>query len=69
MSQMSMVTGVPLPANGTVRLAPGGYHLMLMHAFHAVKPGEKILITLQFADGSSRDVEFLARPADAAGAA
>ncbi|HUX73368.1 MAG TPA: copper chaperone PCu(A)C [Steroidobacteraceae bacterium] len=68
MSQMSMVAGVPLPAHGTVRLAPGGYHLMLMHAFHAVKPGDEILVSLQFADGSSLAVEFLARPANAAGA-
>ncbi len=65
MSHMRMVKQIKLPAHATVRLAPGGYHLMLMHARHPVKPGDTVPITLHFADGSKLTVDFKARPANA----
>jgi copper(I)-binding protein len=68
MSHMHAVPDLPLPAHGKVTLAPGGYHLMLMHAVHPVKPGHTITVTLQFADGSSLDAHFTARPATATSA-
>jgi hypothetical protein len=64
LSSMAMIERLPLPAHATVTLAPGGYHLMLMHAFHPVKPGDRVKVTLRFADGRTLDVEFLARPAN-----
>ncbi len=67
LSGMSMVERLPLPPHGVVRLAPGGYHLMLMQALHPVKPGDFVKVWLLFADGRALDVEFLARAANAAG--
>ncbi len=64
-SSMSMVERLPLPPHGMVRLAPGGYHLMLMQALHPVKVGDLVKVTLLFADGRALDVEFLARAANA----
>ncbi len=66
-SRMLMVPGITVPAHGRARLAPGGYHLMLMHATRPVTPGEKVRITLRFGDGSTETVSFLAMPANASG--
>ncbi len=66
-SRMHMVDRLTIPAHGTVALAPGGYHLMLMQRQVAVKPGMKVDITLRFADGSTLKQAFLARPANASG--
>ena len=65
MGRMSMVEQLAIPAHGSVALAPGGYHLMLMQATKAVNAGETVPVTLDFADGSHLPVEFLARPANA----
>jgi len=68
MSRMAMVDSLVVPAHGKVELAPGGYHLMLMHAVAPVKPGERVPLSLRFADGSTLAVDFAARPANATGA-
>jgi copper(I)-binding protein len=65
MGRMSAVDSLTIPAHGKAELSPGGYHLMLMKASTAVKPGDKVKLTLSFGDGSSLDAEFLARPANA----
>lgn len=65
MSHMTVVNRLTVPAHGAVSLSPNGYHLMLEHASHPLKPGEKVDITLNFADGSQLPVSFLVRPANA----
>lgn len=66
-STMEMVNHIDIPAHGSVELAPGGYHLMLSHATHPVKPGDKVPMRLRFADGSVLQVDFSVLPANAAG--
>lgn len=66
-SHMSPVSKLVLPAHGKVSLAPGGYHLMLMHADHPLKPGDTVTLKLTFADNSTLDANFLVRPANASG--
>jgi copper(I)-binding protein len=66
MSHMRMIKRLAVPVHGTVKLAPGGYHLMMMKAKHAVMPGQMVKVTLHFADGSEKTVDFAARPANAA---
>lgn len=68
MSRMTLLDHLDVPAHGKVALAPAGYHLMMMKADRALKPGDKIVVILRFADGSTLPVDFLARPANAAGA-
>ncbi|RDS81199.1 copper chaperone PCu(A)C [Dyella monticola] len=63
-STMRMVERVSIPAHGRLALAPSGYHLMLEQATHALKPGDMVAITLDFADGSHLPVSFLVRPAN-----
>jgi copper(I)-binding protein len=65
MSRMAMVESLPIPAHASVVLAPGGDHLMLMQPVAAVQPGSVVELQLQFADGSTLPVDFVARPANA----
>ena len=40
--------GVAIDPGKTVKLAPGGYHLMMMNLKKPLKQGEKLPVTLQF---------------------
>jgi copper(I)-binding protein len=64
---MTAVSGLDIPAHGKVKLAPGGYHLMLMHAKRPIKPGERVPVVLRFAGGETLQVEFPVLPANASG--
>ena len=57
-ASMQDVHAVQVPAGGAVNFAPGGYHLMLMEPVHALKPGQKVPVTLKFADGEAVTVQF-----------
>lgn len=47
MAQMSAVEGgLPIPAGETVRLEPGGFHLMLLGMTQDIYPGQAIPLTL-----------------------
>ena len=50
--------GVPVPADGTAALAPGGYHLMFIGLKRQPKQGEKFGATLTFEKAGTVDVEF-----------
>jgi hypothetical protein len=47
--KMRLASGIDVPAGATVKLAPGGYHIMLMGLKHALVVGETIQLTLTFA--------------------
>ncbi len=66
-STMEMVDHLDIPAHGSVKLAPGSYHLMLTHAKHPIKPGDKVPVSLRFADGRVLQVDFPVLPANSAG--
>jgi copper(I)-binding protein len=46
--KMFAVDGVNLPANQTVKLAPGGYHVMLMDLKQTLKAGDRVPLKLTF---------------------
>ena len=54
------VDGVELPANRTVKLAPGDYHLMLMDLKRTLKPGERapLRLTFELAGGKRETIEL-----------
>ncbi|MFO1304102.1 MAG: copper chaperone PCu(A)C [Burkholderiales bacterium] len=64
--KMRAVQNLPLPAGKTVDLAPGGYHVMLMDLAQPLKEGEKVTLTLTFADKAGKkttqDVTAVVRP-------
>ncbi len=63
MGSMSDVTAVQIRAGGTLAFAPGGYHLMCMHAGAAIKPGNTVDVTLQFAGRPAITTAFLVKNA------
>ena len=65
---MQMVSALSIPAHGEVKLAPGGYHLMLMNPKHPIKPGDTVHVTLHFAGGETIQDAWPVRPANSSGA-
>jgi copper(I)-binding protein len=63
MSDMKMVDRVDVPVGGTVRFAPGGYHLMCEGPTAKLKIGSKVGVLLRLSDGSSVAVGFLVKNA------
>ena len=62
MMKMNAVDRVALPANKTVELKPGGYHIMMMDLTQPLRDGESIPLTLTFEDkaGKKQTVEVKA---------
>lgn len=58
--KMFPVDGVDIPAGKTVRLAPGGYHVMLRNLQKPLNPGDKVPLQLTFelADKKRETVEL-----------
>lgn len=56
--RMRPVARIELPAGSTVKLAPGGLHIMLVDLRQPLKPGDKVALTLtvQRADFASSSV-------------
>jgi copper(I)-binding protein len=61
MTSMDDVSEVIVPAGGTVKFAPGGYHLMCMEA--TLKPGGHVPVTLNFRGGAKVTTMFAVRNA------
>ncbi len=57
MAKMSPLWRVDLPAGASVRLEPGGQHIMLVNLKHALKVGEKVEVVLNFEKSGSLTVE------------
>jgi copper(I)-binding protein len=58
MNMRPMSDGLEVPAHGTLELAPGGYHLMLMDLKEPFKEGQRISLTLEFENAGTVDVEL-----------
>ncbi len=52
MKMRAYLAGLEIPANKTVELKSGGYHVMMMDLQQAIKAGEAVAIQLQFADAN-----------------
>jgi hypothetical protein len=58
MKMRQLDKGLPIEPGKTVKLAPGGYHVMLMDLKGALKEGEKVPVTLQFEKAGKVQVEL-----------
>lgn len=63
MSGMDMVDKVSVPAGGTVRFEPRGYHLMCDNPNTKMKVGSKVGVLLKLSDGSSVAAGFAVKNA------
>lgn len=55
---MRQVEEIVVPAGGSVRLEPGGYHIMLMDLDSDLAAGTTITLTLNFRSGTTMTVDF-----------
>jgi copper(I)-binding protein len=62
MTMRPLADGLPVPADGSVELKPGSYHLMLMDLAGPLKDGEHIAGTLTFEKAGTVPVEFVVAP-------
>lgn len=58
MRMRALEHGLEIPAGGTVRLAPGGIHLMMMNLKEPLKQGAKVPLTLVFERAGTIDIEL-----------
>jgi protein SCO1/2 len=56
-TQMRPVPRVAVPAGGKLRLAPGGYHVMLLQPALEWQPGDTVTAVFRFASGAVRTVQ------------
>jgi copper(I)-binding protein len=63
MSGMSMVDKVAIPPGGTVRFAPGGYHLMCTDPTPKMKIGARVPVLLELSNGVHVAVAFTVKGA------
>jgi len=56
--KMVHVASVTLKPHGTLRFAPGGYHLMCIKPQGAMAIGKSVPMTLKFADGDTLTAQF-----------
>ena len=57
MMKMRRISQVDIPANGSVELKPGSYHVMLMGLDKGLTAGTIETLTLTFSDNSQKAVE------------
>ena len=69
MRMRAVPDGLEIPPGGTVELAPGGYHLMLMELAQPIAEGDAVPLMLEFEHAGSVEVELMAGSAGATGGA
>jgi copper(I)-binding protein len=69
MQMREVKEGVEIPAHGSARFAPGGYHIMFTGLKHPLVKGDTIKATLNFAHAGAVTVEFPVLGIGAAGPA
>lgn len=62
-AKMREVEKIDIPANASVKLAPGGLHIMFIGLTKPFSTDEVVPVTLNFSDGRSATVSFTVRPA------
>jgi periplasmic copper chaperone A len=67
MTMAELKNGLDIPAHTTIRLAPGGYHIMFTHLTRPLTKGEKVKATLTFEHSGAIEVEFAVEPVGASG--
>ena len=58
MQMREVKDGLAIPAHGDVKLAPGGYHIMLTGLKHPLVKGETAKVTLTFEHAGAVTVDF-----------
>lgn len=68
MQMREVADGLAVPANGSVTLKPGSYHIMLIGLKHPLKAGDSVPMTLTFAKAGNISVTVPVQAMGASGA-
>jgi copper(I)-binding protein len=58
MMRMEPVPTLVIEPDSTVKLAPGGLHLMMMNPIESTKPGDVLQIVIELGDGSTQSLKM-----------
>lgn len=61
LTRMLPVSVLAISPGETVRLAPGGIHLMMMNPLKTLVPGDYCVVTIGFDDQSTQEIEMIVR--------
>jgi copper(I)-binding protein len=61
-AKMREVTGIDVPASGSVKLSPGGFHIMFLGLSEPFKAGATVPVTLKFEKAGEVKVNFEIKP-------
>ena len=61
-AKMRQVTGIDVPAKGSAKLAPGGFHMMFLQLTGPFKQGELVPVVLKFEKAGEVRVNFTVKP-------
>jgi copper(I)-binding protein len=64
MMKMRMIESLEIPAHGTVKLEPGGYHLMLIRLTGKLVDGDSVEIELKLSNGEALEVKAPVKKAE-----
>lgn len=65
--KMRQVDAIPVPAGGTVKLEPGGFHVMLLGLKRPLKAGDELKLTLVFEKAGEMGITASVKPIGAKG--
>ena len=55
-ASMQHIKHLEVPANGSIKLEPGGLHLMLFNPHHALSAGDSVTLTIHLGNGTCMTV-------------
>ena len=61
---MQTLLALAYVSDQTITLAPGGMHIMLMDAKKMAMPGEKVVLTFQYQDGTKQTFTLEVKTSD-----
>ena len=61
-AKMRQVPGIDVPAKGSAKLAPGGFHMMFLQLTGPFKQGEVVPVVLKFEKAGEVRVNFTVKP-------
>ncbi len=61
MMTMQPLSPLSVPPGASIKLTPGGIHLMMMQPKQSLKPGDLVDITLRFDDGNTQTLQMTVR--------
>lgn len=60
-TRMQSIASLSIRPGGSLELAPGGFHLMMMNPLEQLIPGKKVAVTLHYQDKKTQTIDMVVR--------